>query len=86
MLCIMKKATREHMSGVIITDSDPAIYRAVLIEYLTTHYIFCIWHIKENLKKILYIKLGIEFDTFTLPSRNIIIAIPLKVLNIIEKK
>ncbi|CAG8655339.1 12942_t:CDS:2 [Dentiscutata erythropus] len=52
------------MLSVIITDSDPAMHRAALIELPTTHYIFCIWHIKENLKKMLCVKLGAEFDSF----------------------
>ncbi|CAG8691894.1 5771_t:CDS:2 [Gigaspora rosea] len=60
----VEKATRGYMPGVIITDGDPAMYRAVLIELLTTRHLFCIWHIKENLKKMLRAKLGAEFDSF----------------------
>ncbi|CAG8794952.1 11347_t:CDS:2, partial [Gigaspora rosea] len=58
------KATRGYMPGVIITDGDPAMYRVVLIELPTTRHLFCIWHIKENLKKMLSAKLGAEFDSF----------------------
>ncbi|CAG8576463.1 16725_t:CDS:2 [Cetraspora pellucida] len=63
-LRMLKKATREKMPGVIITDGDPAMERAVLIECSTTRHLFCIWHIKENLKKMLRGKLGAEFDDF----------------------
>ncbi|CAG8596150.1 17241_t:CDS:2 [Dentiscutata erythropus] len=60
----VNEATRGQAPGVIITDGDPAMERAIMIEYPTSHHLTCIWHLKENLKKMLRGKLGTEFDAF----------------------
>src|SRR6185437_9908445 len=59
-----KKATNNRCPRVFVTDGDPAMERAVILEYQETQHLFCIWHIKENIKKMLRKKLGDQFDNF----------------------
>ncbi|CAG8839051.1 16143_t:CDS:2, partial [Racocetra persica] len=38
--------------------------QAVVLEYPEIQHLFCIWHVKKNIKKILRSKLGGSFDEF----------------------
>ncbi|CAG8718804.1 7996_t:CDS:2, partial [Cetraspora pellucida] len=64
VLRMTKKAMNNRCPHVFVIDDDPAIERAITLEYQKTHYLFCIWHIKENIKKMLWSKLGDQFDEF----------------------
>ncbi|CAG8792286.1 6708_t:CDS:2, partial [Dentiscutata erythropus] len=54
--------THNRMPNIIITDGDPAMKRAVITEYPETQHFICIWHIKENFKKMLHGKLGNQYS------------------------
>ncbi|CAG8773291.1 8561_t:CDS:1, partial [Ambispora leptoticha] len=64
VLHITKKATQKRVPNIFVIDSDPAMKSAISTEYPTTHHILCIWHLKENLKKMLHEKLGPTFVDF----------------------
>jgi hypothetical protein len=50
--------------GVIFTDSDPSMSRAIKEIYPNTHHLLCIFHIDLNLRKKLKGKLGNQFEEF----------------------
>ncbi|EXX66861.1 hypothetical protein RirG_119720 [Rhizophagus irregularis DAOM 197198w] len=50
--------------GVIFTDSDPSMIRAIKEIYPNTHHMLCIFHIDLNLRKKLKGKLGNKFEEF----------------------
>ncbi|CAG8632418.1 3412_t:CDS:2, partial [Gigaspora rosea] len=64
VLQMSKKATGNKYPHVFVTDTDPAMERAITLEYPKTQHLFCIWHVKQNVKKMLYSKLGDSFDEF----------------------
>ncbi|CAG8814646.1 2698_t:CDS:2, partial [Racocetra persica] len=64
VLYMTKKAIQGQTPNVIITNGDPAMERAIIIEYPLARHLLCIWHIKENLKKALRRKLGNLFADF----------------------
>ena len=59
----MKKATGISLR-VLVTDGDPAVNAAVMVQFPDTFYMHCIWHISQNLPKQLKGKLGSEFSNF----------------------
>ena len=52
------------MPKVFVTDSDPAVNAAVLVQFPNAFHIHYIWHISQNLPKQLKGKLGFSFDDF----------------------
>jgi len=50
--------------GVIFTDSDPSMIRAIKEIYPNTQHLLCIFHIDLNLRKKLKGKLGKQFEEF----------------------
>ncbi|CAG8842285.1 6152_t:CDS:2, partial [Racocetra persica] len=40
--------------NVFVTDGDLAMEWAVVLEYPGMQHLFCIWHVKENIKKMLH--------------------------------
>ena len=49
---------------VLYSDADSALISAVKMNYLETHYFFCIFHIDLNLRKKLKGKLCDQFEPF----------------------
>jgi len=49
---------------VLVTDGDPAVNAAVMVQFPDTFHMHCIWHISQNLPKQLKGKLGSSFDKF----------------------
>ena len=49
---------------VFVTDGDPAVNAAVMIQFPDAFHMHCIWHINQNLPKQLKGKLGSSFDDF----------------------
>ncbi len=45
-------------------NGDLAVEDEVLIEFLNTYHIYCIWHISQNLPKRLKEKFGSNFSNF----------------------
>ena len=49
---------------VLVTDGDPAVNAAVMVQFPDTFHMHCIWHITQNLPKQLKGKLGSSFGKF----------------------
>ncbi|CAG8712028.1 15322_t:CDS:2 [Cetraspora pellucida] len=64
VLQMTKKATNNRYPNVFVTDGDPAMEQAVVLEYPGMQHLFCIWYVKENIKKMLHSKLEDSFDEF----------------------
>jgi hypothetical protein len=54
---ILKKQPVYILSRVLVTDGDPAVNTAVMIQFSNTFHMYCIWHISQNLPKQLKEKL-----------------------------
>lgn len=50
--------------SVLVTDGDPAVNAAVMVQFPDTFHMHCIWHISQNLPKQLKGKLGSNFNDF----------------------
>ncbi|CAG8641921.1 23301_t:CDS:2 [Racocetra persica] len=64
VLQITKKMTNNRCSCVFVTDGDPAMEQTIFLEYPEIKHLFCIWHVKQNIKKMLCSKLKDSFNEF----------------------
>ena len=49
---------------ILITNRNPAVNAAVIVQYSNTFHMHCIWHISQNLSKQLKGKLSSSFNNF----------------------